>query len=67
MVKTVKELKKAIEKLPDDMPIEVYSGQVFLIDFVDVVECDDLNCQECGGNGTCLPPTFTIFAETYKD
>lgn len=67
-IKTVADLKKAIKDVPDDMPVEVYSGPgCLLIDFIQVVQCDDLNCHECGGEGTCMPPTLTIFAETWKD
>ena len=67
LIKTVKELKQALENIDGDLPVEVYTGSTLLVDFVQVVQCDDLNCYECGGEGTCQPPAFVIFAETYKE
>jgi len=61
MIKTVGELKRMLEKIPDDMEIEVYNGRgEDLIQWADIVQCDDLDCPDCGGDGTCIPPKFVI-------
>jgi predicted methyltransferase len=68
MTKTVGELKKAMQNIPDDIPIEVYEGRGNnLISFVDMDICDDLNCPDCKGEGTCRTHALVIFADIYKD
>lgn len=61
---TVAELKKALENVPDDMEVEVYDGRGGdPVMWANIVQCDDLDCPDCNGEGTCYPPKFVISSD----
>lgn len=61
---TVADLKKALENVPDDMEVEIYDGRGGdPVQWACVVQCDDLNCPDCGGKGTCYPPKFVVSSD----
>ena len=43
MIKTVADLKKALEDMPDDFPVEIYTSgdECYSIDFVEKIEEED--------------------------
>lgn len=60
----VKDLKEILKNADDDLDVEIYDGNYSIpASFAEVVECDDLNCDECGGDGSCHPKTFCVFAD----
>ena len=60
----VAELKKILEDVSDDMEIEIYEGRGGLpVIWAAIVQCDDLNCPDCGGEGKCYPPKFVIASD----
>lgn len=61
---TVAELKNILKNVSDDMEIEIYEGGDGLpVIWANIVQCDDLNCPDCGGEGTCYPPKFVIASD----
>ncbi len=61
MIKTVKDLKKVLENLPEDMSIQVYDGyDEKPISYTWTCKCKDKKCPKCNGTGGCWIPYFII-------
>lgn len=67
MIKTIADLRKALEGYADDIPVEIYDGtdKAQKCYWADVVQCDDMDCpnEGCTEDTPCQGPTFVISSD----
>lgn len=65
MIETVGDLKKALQDIPDDMPVRLCDDNE--ICSASIYECHDPECYWCNTYSKpeqkCSPPTFRLYAD----